>query len=186
MSDNFHSLMNQMRDHYKSGAKSAFVIPHPVQPMAAVKASSSASPQPSDEILPSGRSRAEAIVDRSKAEIVDVLNAFARDKDRNGAVSKFRAVGAKEKAEFDKLIDEAFDKTTELGAGKSPEVQQVLSQEVNIVLDTINQILSASIGFIEDAGRKITTGDVAPASIPDAGKFVENGFAPAVKLLSVL
>jgi hypothetical protein len=201
MPEDFRSLMNRMHDHYKSGANAAFVMPHYVQPaaigitpaaavtpagFAKLKTSSSAQLPQIDEIAASANSHGERIVSESKAELLEALNAFERDKDRSRVVCRFGAVREKDKAGFGEVIDEAYDKMIAFGADKPREVQDLVEQGSDYVCSVITQASCASISFYEDAVRKITTGDVAQTSIPDAGKFVENGFAPTMKLLSAL
>lgn len=200
MSGDFRSLMNQMRDHCKSGATPAFVIPHHVQPMAAMgitpamavtpagyaklKAASSGQPPQTDEIFASVKSRAKLLVDEHKAAITDALNGFERDKDRSHLIRSLNAVRDKAKAGFDTLIDETYDKAIALEES-SPELQQTILQQMNFVGAVISDAIRTECDFVEDAIAKMT-GVVPEGPVADVSGFVENGFAPVTTRLSVL
>lgn len=197
MSGDFRSLMNEMRDHYKSGATPASVTAHHAQPMAAIGITPaaaltpagyaklrSASSGPLDAIFASVKSRAQHLVDEHKAALTDALNGFERDKDRSRVISALKAVENKAKAGFDALIDETYDKAVDLGE-RSPELRQVITQQVGFVGDVISDAIRTEGKFVEDAIAKMT-GVVPQGPVADVSGFVENGFAPVTTRLSVL
>lgn len=156
----FVSLMNEMRQHYKTNPGVRFNMagsPHHARMMAAGGAAfeSAGLPAEFDTIKSDAKSALSGSAEDQKSGITTNTSKLQSTKDSSDFVAKMKAQRDAAKASSDKVIDDTYDKAITLGTDH-PESANAIAGGMDFLSKGVGEVVNVVSGLINSLMDEIT------------------------------